>query len=149
MTSLALPRPDNLRGRYGALVESDVYDICSRIKEVDPNLYIQLLDPPVQFAGKVYHYAIVEVCRDGVERLVCRVEELDARVIEHMQYLLHVPFEKRFAEAERLEAKAEAERREKEHAELYERIGRPMWTDLERCGFIQRPASYAKRGIRK
>jgi hypothetical protein len=41
----------------------------------------------------------------------------------------------------------EAESREREFEDLYESMGRPMWTDLERCGFIQRGSSYAKRGV--
>jgi hypothetical protein len=29
--------------------------------------------------------------------------------------------------------------------QFYERMGGPMWTELERDGFIQRPVSYPKR----
>jgi hypothetical protein len=78
-----------------------------------------------------------------------RVEALDGRLIEHLQFLLHVPFEQRFAEAERRADKIEADAKEKNLDELYERMGRPMWTELERCGFIDRNRSYAKRGVKK
>lgn len=151
MSSLAIPaRPDNFRARAGMhMLESDVFDICGRVKDLDPNLLVYALDPPVAFAGKTYNFAIQEVCADGVERLVQRFEGLDARVIEQLEYLLHVPFEKRFAEAEKLEAKAEAENREREFDHLVENIGLPMLPDLERTGFIQRPKSYAKRGVKR
>lgn len=151
-TGLALPRPDNMRVPYGDaahLVENDVYNICARIKELDPNLYLYLLDPPIVLGDKTYRYTVSEMCEDRVERLVSRFEDLDARIIEHLQYLLHVPFEHRMAEAEKLEARAEEDRKENDLAELYESMGRPMWTDLEKCGFIQRNRSYAKRGVRR
>jgi hypothetical protein len=147
MSSLAVPlRPDNIRGRFGELVEADVFHICARVKEVDPNLYIYVVDKPGELEKR---FSIVELCRDGEERLVFRTNVLDGRIIEKLQYLLRVPFKTRFAEAEALEAKAEEERQRLEHEDLYERIGRPMLTDLDRCGFIPggRRSSYAKRGV--
>jgi hypothetical protein len=148
-SGLAVPvPPDNLRGRFGSYVESDVYHICDRIKEIDSRLRICVLEPPVEFAGKTYNFSVVELCPDGVERLVYRTEALDARIVEHLQYLLRVPFDKRFAEAERIEAKHEAEQKQRDFEEYYERVGRPMMTDLERCGFITRGISYPKRGVK-
>ncbi len=143
MGLVAAGAPDNLRGAFGELVEDDVFDICKRIKEVDPSLVVYLMP-----AGSRRTFSIVEDCRDGVERLVFTTNELDARVIEKLQYLLRVPFEDRFAAAEKLEAKAEEEQKQREFEHLYENMGAPMVHDLERCGFIQRPRSYAKRGIR-
>lgn len=137
MSGLALPRPSNLRGGPGTHVEGDVYRICERIREIDPNLWI---DPLPDGDG----FAICERCKDNEDRLVYKAPALDARIIEHLQYLLHVPFERRFAEAERLNEKWEAEQREKELDEMYERMGGPMYSMLERTGFSQRSTSYPK-----
>lgn len=151
MSSLALPKPDNLRvpdhGR-AHLVEADVYHICDRIKELDPNLYVYLLDPPVCFGERTYRYSVTEFCADRVERLVRRYEELDARVIENLEYMLRVPFEHRLQAAEATEAQNDAARKEQDFERLYEQVGAPMRRDLERCGFASRNTSYAKRGVR-
>lgn len=131
-----------MRGSRGRLVEGDVYDICTRIKELDPSLVIYANDET--HAKK---FSVVEMCKDHVERLVFTTDELDGRIISKLQHLLFVPFEKRFAEAERLEQQAKDDADEKSLNDLYENMGRPMLTDLERCGFIQRSVSYAKRGV--
>lgn len=147
MTNLALPRPDNLRVPLGSrahLVESDVYHICERLREIDPNLYLYALDPPVEFGDKTYRWSVNEFCGDGVERLVARYEELDARIIENILYLAHVPFEKRLAEAERIEAQNEADNKQAELEELYERFGGPMRHQLFHDGFADSPTSYRK-----
>lgn len=141
---LLLPQPDNVRGKFGSYVTNDMYDIAKRIKEVDPSLCIQLLDPPVTFGADVYNFAIVELCKDGEERLVYRTAELDGRVPEYLQYLLKVPFAKRFAEAERIEQKHKDDAHEESLDKLYEEMGGPMEIQLERCGFTQRPISFAK-----
>ena len=145
-TDLIVPAtPANFR-RYGNTpITSDVYHICERLREIDPSLYVYPLDPPV--GDK--HFSIVEKCRDGVERLVFRAPALDGRIIEHVEYLLHVPFERRFKEAEALADKLDAEAREQEMNEFVEAQAGPMWTELERCGFIQRGVSYPKRGIKR
>lgn len=149
MSSLALPKPQNMRGRYNRHVDGDVYNIAERIAEIDPSLYIDPIEPPITLGDQTWNFAITEKCADGVERLVFRTECLDARILEHVQYLLHVPFEKRFDEAERREAKLQAEAKENELNELYERIGGPMRVDLERCGFADRNSSYPKRRRRR
>ena len=142
MGLVAAGAPSNLRSSFGHLVESDVFDICKRIKEIDPNLLVYVMPEASR-----KRWSIVENCRDGVERFVFHTDELDGRVIEKLQYLLRVPFSERFDAAERLEAKAQEEQKQRELDQLYETIGAPMLRDLDRCGFIQRPRSYAKRGI--
>lgn len=147
-SSLLLPTgevPSNLhldpsvRRRF---VDNDVFHICDRIAEVSRRLFIE------EFVdGDKRSYAIMEMCDDGVARLVFKTKVLDARVVSKVQYLLNVPFEKRFAEAERTEQEAEAARKDAELDALYERVGRPMLTELERCGFVDRPVSYPKRGV--
>lgn len=140
-------QPRNLRYARGH-VEGDVFRICERLAEIDPRLFVEPLDPPVTFNGTTYHFSIVEECGDGVCRLVFRAPALDARIIEHVQYLMHVPFERRFKEAVDRAEQMEADAKEAELDDLYERMGRPMWTQLEHDGFIQRNRSYAKRGVR-
>jgi hypothetical protein len=143
--SIALPiRPQNLRGETrGQFVESDVFNICNRLREVDRSLYVYDFGRDAR-----PRYSVCEMCRDGVERLVYRVNELDARVVEHVQYLLHVPFETRFAQAEALETKHNEEQKQYELDKLTNEVGLPMLRQLEHDGFIEtRGKSYAKRGV--
>lgn len=135
MSELMLPRPDNIRGRFGTRVDSDVYHIADRLKELDPNLVIYALDEPIMQFGRTYNFSIVELCRDGTERLVMRVAELDARIIERCERMLRVPFAKRFEAAEKENEKWEAEQRDNQLNELYEKMGGDMRIQLERCGF--------------
>jgi hypothetical protein len=142
------------------LVENDVFSICERIKEIDPNLKVILLewDEKVDTRGHTAicscpackPYAIMETSDDGVERLVCKVRELDERVLTELRRMIAIPFAKRFEELEKIEAAAKAAEEERQFEELYERMGGPMWKELEKCGFIDGPraASYAKGGLR-
>ena len=145
MSKIVIPgssAPANLHLADGikiTMVESDMYNICERIREVDPSLFIvQLIDDARGCA-----YAIMEHCADDEDRLVYKTRELDARVIEKCRYLKAVPFEKRFAQIEEQIDKEEAEQRELEMEELYEQLGAPMLPDLYKTGFIDsRPTSY-------
>ena len=145
MTDLLLNKPTNLvlgDTMKAAYVDGDVFNICERVKEISPDLYIVLLEKDDKFA-----YAVMEHCVDGVERLVFKVKELDNRVCEKLRRLMSIPLNERVAEIEKHEHRLEAERLEQESDELYERFGRPMWTQLEHDGFIQRGVSYPKRGV--
>jgi hypothetical protein len=134
MGEILLPRPDNVRGRFGSYVTSDVFHIAERLQEVDKRLFIQSLDPPITQFGRTYNFAIVENTPVG-EQLVMRVQELDARIITSVERMLHIPFSKRFEAAERECERWEAEQQEKALDELYERMGGNMRIQLERCGF--------------
>lgn len=140
LTIAATPR--NLRYVRGH-VEGDVFRICERLEEIDKSLFVDPIDPPVTVGDKTYHYAIVEECGDGVCRLVFRVQELDARIIEHVQYLMHVPFERRLDEAEKRADQMETDAREAEKDKLVETMGLPMLAQLHHDGFIQRRSIYA------
>lgn len=70
-------------------VESDVYNICTRIKEIDPNLSVVLHE------GHPQPWVVMERGPDGEDRFVSRYENLDARILEKLRYMLAVPFEKR------------------------------------------------------
>lgn len=137
-------RPSNLRGvSIGAYVEGDMYDICERVKELSRNLFVAPLEPPITRFGKTYHWAVGEVGIDGQDHLVKQFETLDGRVIDDLRYMLGVPFEKRLAEAEKIEEKHKAEHAEFEKEKLYEYMGGPMRHELARTGFTgPLPASY-------
>lgn len=105
MSDLALPRPNNLRLRSGeklSLVESDVYNVCNRIKEIDPNLTVLLHD------GHPEPWVVMELGPDGVERFVCRRAELEPSILDHLRYIRAVPFEDRLRKLEKEEQEANA-----------------------------------------
>lgn len=148
--TLTLPngtRPSNLHlsaEMRHAYVDGDLYNICERIKEIDPRLYIVDLHKSDQFV-----YAIMEgECQDGFDHVIFKVRELDDRVLKRLRYLMALPLKVRLAIAEKEEHVFAEQAREAEMEELYERIGRPMWTDMDKCGFIPggRGVSYPKSG---
>lgn len=141
--SLSLPRPDNMDKNFGERVEHDMFMISDRVKELDPNLFIVFHEDREELP-----YVIMEIGRDGNEHYVFGTDVLDGRVIEKLEYLLHVPFEYRFAEAEKEEAKAKADREAYEHEKLYEEVGAPMLPLLLKTGAIDtRRESYPTRGV--
>lgn len=128
------------------MVDSDLYNICERIKEVSNRLFIVEADDNAS-----HSFVIMEHCDDGVDRMVYKTDELDDRVIKKCQYMLGVPFDQRMKKLEEDNAKWEAEQRENELEMLYEKLGRPMWTQLDHDGFIDggRGVSFAKRGPKR
>lgn len=149
MPSIILPRPDNVRGRFGSYVTNDLYHIAERLQEIEGGhgrLYVEAFDEPLDWHGRIYNFAITEYVPELMppERLVMRVEHLDGRVIERVERMRKIPFEKRFAEAEKLEARWAAEDKEHQLNELYEKMGGNMLIQLDRCGFVDRPVSYSK-----
>jgi hypothetical protein len=152
-TNLMLPdgfAPSNLHLRSSVKVryiDGDMFNICERLAEIDPRLFIvELSDDEVDGAK----YVIMEHCDDGVARMAIpeRLKELDARVLERVQYILNVPWEHRLAAIE-----AENEAYEKAHHEqildeMYEKMGGQFRWQLEHDGFItHRGVSYAKKGV--
>lgn len=145
MATLVLGKPSNLHLPHGATVrevDSDVHNICERIKEISPTLSIHVLEGQ----GK-YIFAVFEDCADGVYRQVKKYTELDDRVVQDMRYFMAKPLAARAREIELAIEKEERDRDEERFERLYEEMGRPMWSELEKCGFIQRPASYPKLGV--
>lgn len=132
--------PSNLNvppvGGSTPVVEGDVYNICERIKELDTNLFI------IMHPEDTYPYVIMEHTERGTEEFVYKTKELDARVIDRLQYMRAVPLQKRLEIIEAEERAWELLSREQELEELYEDVGRPMWTELDKCNFIDRPVSY-------
>lgn len=122
------------------MVEGDLYDICTRIAEIDPSLYIlQLTDD-----AHNCQFAVMERCSDGVDRLVSKHQKLDQRILAKMMEFKAIPFEDRFDAICAEIDKEEEARREAESEEFYERMGGPMYSELARTGFIDRNISYPK-----
>lgn len=142
--SLTVPRHEILDSKMGDSIPGDLYMIADRIAEFDSALYVAY--HPDNEKGQ---YVVMEQCKDGVDRFVTRVAELDGRIIEKLRYMQGVPFEKRFAEAERVEAKAKEDLKQLRLDTAYEQLGAPMLPLLLKTGAIDsRPASYPTRGIK-
>lgn len=146
--SLILPTtnlPLNLSlppGTTATYVDADMFDICERVREISPSLLIVLLE---HSGTDTMAYAIMEQCADGAARLIFKVPQLDGRVLDKLRELMAVPFEERYRRVEEENHRFEQAEHENAMDQLYEDMGRPMWTELERCGFIQRGVSYPKR----
>ena len=149
---LVLPgvTPDNLKldgSIKSAMITSDVFNICERLKELNPRLEVHAIwdDRPGGDRG----YAIMERTGPHETKLVFKCRELDARVIHEVQYLIGVPFEERMKRVEKLLADEDRRQKEEELDKLYEDMGRAMWFQLEHDGFIEtRGVSHPKRGIK-
>lgn len=81
--------PDDTRARLvelsqGMLIEQDVLGIVERIQEYDSNILVQYLDPGVHGELTDAPYRIMELCPDGMLRLVFTVWELDERVLKRL-----------------------------------------------------------------
>lgn len=140
-------RPTNLH--FGAdvhvqLIDSDLYHICERLREISPSLSVVAAR-----RGDEILYNIMETCPDGLERRIFKAKHLDGRVLKHIEKIMGIPFEVRFEEAAKEVDRFEEAQKEEQLDELYERLGRPMWTQLEHDGFIEtRSTSYPKRGVK-
>ena len=148
-TNLMLPEgmaPSNLHLRPSVKVryiDGDLFDICERLAEISTRLFI------VELAeGGDCIYAIMEHADNGVAELVIKVKELDARIIEKVEYMLRVPFEHRLAVVDAENAKYEADHHENILEETYDKMGGMFRKQLEHDGFItHRGVSYPKIGV--
>ena len=152
MGQLILPTgPSNLffdEGVQTLSVDSDMYNICERIREVSDRLKIIF-----QKQGDLWQYVIMEHCEDGIERLVMKVgpqheiKELDGRVIQKLQRMQRLDFKTRIRQWE-LKVERERKAREAEEEERrYDEIGAPMLHLLYKTGFADSPVSYPKAGV--
>lgn len=84
-------RPDEVKGRLlemasGELVERDVLNIAEKLRQYDPNLQLQYLDPSHFDAGiGDAPWRVLEMCKDGIPRVVLTAWELDERVLERIE----------------------------------------------------------------
>lgn len=162
MTDLLLPegtRPTNLHltpmhwdaeggamvGHRARFVTADMYNICERIREISPALYLLELEQRT-VEGERFGYAIMERCDDGVDRLVFRTsrDRLDDKVLEKLRYLMAVDLHTRLKILDDERKKLEADAHDAELESLFDRIGGPMHRELVRNGFTQGdfPTSY-------
>lgn len=143
MSDLIAPRPFNLSlppGMHVQEVEGDLYDICSRLAEISPRIFVNLLTGDDQHA-----FAIMEHCIDGVDRMIFKVQTLDQRVLRKVEGIMALSLSERIAKAEQENYRFEADQKEQEFEELYDKLGAPMRRELERTGFITlRNMSYPK-----
>lgn len=66
----------------GNACEADVYGIVERVKEYDPNLTIQYCSGRPSLTEAPYR--LVELCPDGITRVVMDIWDLDQRVLERL-----------------------------------------------------------------
>lgn len=66
----------------GYYVQQDVLNIVERIRDYDPNLRVKYLDRGATIDQAPY--ALTEICKDGIERLVFFIWDLDERVLERL-----------------------------------------------------------------
>lgn len=68
----------------GEWMEEGAYEIVRKIQDYDPNLRVQYLDPARGGDITDAPYRILELCPDGIPRVVFTVWELDERIIERL-----------------------------------------------------------------
>jgi hypothetical protein len=139
MDELHVPiNPSNIKtgGRFHVEgVTGDMYNIAEQLRELNPSLFINIIEDRAPNAQFPITYVIMERTSRGSEEVVFKCHALDGRVLEHVRYLLRVPFEHRFAEAEKELDKYEADEAELHLDELTEDVGLPMLHELKRLGF--------------
>lgn len=124
-------------------VDSDLYAMCERVREISDRLHINLILHKGDHA-----YVIFERCEDGHDRKVFMVKDLDARILPRLRKAMSVPLAERLEIALREQDEHKRQMHEDQLEELYERMGRLMWYRFERDGFIdQRPVSFPKAGV--
>lgn len=145
--SLEIPvAPRNYVDDWGTpSVSGDVYGICERIHDIDPSLRIRDRHEP---GDGGFRYIVSEMCKDGIERWVCGVNELDARLVTRIQRILAVDLKDRLDEADKADARFKQQEHDDKLDAMVEKIGGPMESLLYKCGFIDnRPVSYPTKGV--
>lgn len=153
-SDLMLPQglaPSNLHLKPSVkarFVEYDVFNIADRIgRELDGGDRIHIWE--LSEDRQEQKWLVTENGPDGVERFVCKTDELDARLIEHLQYLVHIPFHVRVAALEAANEEWEQQQHEAEVDRIVEKIGYDMHRELWNCGFIShRGTSYPTKAIK-
>jgi len=67
----------------GVYVERDVLNIVEKVKEYDENLSIKFCEPSLSDPGDA-PYKLVERCRDGMERVVFDIWELNGSILDRL-----------------------------------------------------------------
>lgn len=139
-------RPTNLHpppGMHVNEVESDVWMVCDRLKEkYGDRLYVVVMDD-----GSNYAFTVMERCDDGEDRMVKKYKALEPSILKDIDFMLMIDLKQRIRLLEAENDKWERDWEEMAAEKQFEEIGLPMWRELERAGFIQRPVSYPKSGV--
>lgn len=67
----------------GVYVERDVLNVVEKVKEYDPNLSIKYCEPYNALPTDA-PYKLVERCRDGIERVVFDIWELNGSILDRL-----------------------------------------------------------------
>ena len=141
-------KPTNLNFAPGVKAEevtSDLFGVMDRIKAKHPAInVIKIVDEDG------YVYVVTERTIDGTDEFRFRVYEIDERLETRLDRIRAIPFEQRFAEAQRIEDESKAEKEKLDAEEFYENFGAPMRSQLIRDGFGSGvgSVSYPKRGAK-
>lgn len=136
--------PTNIRlpeGSKVTFVEADLHDICARIAHLDENLHVVVLEHTDGRAA----FAITETDRQGVESLVmrigpgCKIDALDGRVIQHIEWIRRIPVAERMAQIEKELEQERTAAEEQAFEKLYDSIGGSLYNNLHRLGFTDTP----------
>lgn len=138
-TNLALPP-----GARVSRVEADVFGICERLREHDPNLRINVMEEGTQHA-----FVVTELGPDGVERFVTRVAALDGRLIEDCQRMLKMPLKDRLAECDRINAARKEEDIQMRLDEVWEVAGQQTYDAMFKGAFVHTPKRESYRPLSK
>lgn len=138
-TNLSLPP-----GARVSRVEADVFGICERLGEHDPNLRINVMEEGAQHA-----FVVTELGPDGVERFVTRVTTLDARLIEDCQRMLKMPLKDRLAECDRINAARKAAHEDALVEQIWEESGQQTYDAMFKGAFVHTPKRESYRPLSK
>jgi hypothetical protein len=157
-TDLVMPglvAPSNLKrgGRFrSAQITSDIYNICTRLQELSPRLYLHWVEDTLH---KDYDskdqiaFVVTEITPDGTEAVVLKTRHLSPQIIEDVRYFMGVPLAQRAAEMIKKADKFEADAHESHMDRLYEEMGAPMLRQLYHDGFVDgakpNPFHHSKR----
>lgn len=147
--------PSNIRlppGSRATHVDSDMHSISSRLREIDPNLFVALIE---HADGEQAVWAVCETDRTGVESLVfrvgpgCQIDALDQRVITHIEWIRRIPADQRAREIQKQLDIEEVARADTERDTMYEKMGGSLYDNLFKCGFVMTPKPESYRPLNR
>lgn len=143
MPAPIVPAPHGLmiKGKPAKYVESDVFNVCNRIKEVDRNLSVALQE------GHDLPWIVVEMCTDGEERLVKRYAELTPAILDDLRRMIAIPFQQRIDEMQREADLANDVARAQRESGDWERFVDDFQKTLYECGFHHDRTYTSRRNV--
>lgn len=137
MSTLELPLPENLVAQGYVRVDSDVFNICGRIREISPNLRLNFRE------GRDKPWVVTEMSRDGVERFVAQYEEADGRILESLRYMLKVPLMERLRRQDEIDDRLRGKWSPEAEAAV-EELAERSYHDARKAGVVVGGPSYRK-----